>query len=149
MNMTRRRVLKSLLLFGAVMPVGGWFTYMLKKTTPQQYIERVLKYKLDYLNLSEQSLQQFSNDIIKQVEILKLSNNHHRMINVAITFDGWIQTAGWLNYEREKVHDYLARQFLFSTDFFLKGSDVSLVPEYIAFYDPLVRPCRNPFYISS
>ncbi len=36
-------------------------------------------------------------------------------------------------------------RFLASTDFFQQGADESLPLRYVAYYDPYVSPCYNPF----
>ncbi len=45
---------------------------------------------------------------------------------------------------REKLEEFLATDFLLSSDFFWKGADASRTVQYIALYDKM-RPCGNPF----
>lgn len=54
----------------------------------------------------------------------------------------------WVSPQDEirRFEDSIVTQYLLSTDFFAHGGDPRREIKYVAFYDPVGRPCANPFH---
>lgn len=52
---------------------------------------------------------------------------------------------GPLNFYSVRTNGRLFSTFLLSSDYYRNGADPEKVVHYVAFYDPYVSPCWNPF----
>lgn len=139
--LSRRLLLKSLLALPIVL--GGGYA-LLSRPGYQEMIADIVKKKLGFLDLDPQGVAKFSSQFSEKYEkgylkVLMIDISRRTMER----FDGFPR----LN-DRVKVFENLvAEQFLKSSDFFVNGQDESRVVKYrdIAFADPYLTPCANPF----
>lgn len=90
----------------------------------RRWIARKLERHFPYLDLDADGVRRF----------VELYESHR----------GIIEKNPWKMLSRPLPDDVCTR-YLASTDFFLHGADEARNVRFVAFYDPYVSPCYNPF----
>lgn len=144
--MNRRTFIKSAGITILTVPTFGVLSYLFKQSTPEKLILSSLRQQLPYLNVTNEEYLRFIDDI--KLELLKrktLDNNQRTIGNMVASYDNWLEAYQPYSELRDIVIERLSRHFLLSSDFFLNGANLNNQVTYIAWYNPLVRPCQNPF----
>ena len=136
---TRRAFLLSL---GVGIPAVCLWRYA--DASVDDAIVAVLDKRLNYLRLDPAGVRAFANDLaardivsqprLRLVEMVEPVYSH-----VALTGDSFVARAV------RHGEDRIVTLFLLSSDFFDENADEARMVRYLGFYDPLRRPCRNPF----
>ena len=126
----RRKFLSA--LGGAIgLCAGGWWlARRLNPYPPEDFaspvvelIAGILQRRLPFLKLDGKGINAFAGDLQAR--------------NPAV-----LRQAG---QGRTEAQDWLTERYLLSSDFFHYEADESRSVNYMAYYDPYVRPCGNPF----
>jgi hypothetical protein len=102
------------------------------KLAPEM-VARLIRGKLDYMVLDDESLSQFARDLSNlgaDVSWTLPAYVHITMLN-----------ARFIDNYAERI----SVQYLMSTNFFYRPTSVTEPPKYLAFYVRARRPCANPF----
>ncbi|HNP31431.1 hypothetical protein PJI16_06035 [Nitrospira sp. MA-1] len=135
-KISRRTFILSALASGLLSSLGGW--WIIKVPNNVDMIEGLVRKKLNYLQIEEAGLNAFAKDIAKE--------GYRASRKLIIISQLFIHTNLLDSMSRmNDLGDRFAKRFLLSSDFFWYGSDVTRVVKYLGFYDPYVKPCRNPF----
>ncbi len=132
----RRTFILTALASGLFSSLGGW--WIIKSTNNVDMIVGLVRKKLNYLQIDEAGLNAFAKDFVREGyrASMKLTIISHFFIHTNL-----LDSMSRMN----DLGDRIAKRFLLSSDFFWFGSDVTRVVKYLGFYDPYVKPCRNPF----
>jgi hypothetical protein len=137
---TRRILLAGAAVTGAVAGLFG-VRFLLAKDADA--VVKVLRKRLDYLQLDDADVQRFADDLASRHP---MSSVRLRTLVAAgplytgFAFSSHNFLADGIRHGEERV----TTLFLLSSDFFINGSDASKPVRYLGYYDP-VRPCGNPF----
>lgn len=93
---------------------------------------KVIADELHFLKLDPAGIEQFVSDHFKNKDIL-----------FRLRLKGYC-FLGLVSVESEKVKK-IVNLYLLSTDFFANGMDETRTIKYVAYYNPYLRPCMNPF----
>jgi hypothetical protein len=136
---TRRGFLLSTLAL-----IGGSVLWRVSLGSEEQAIVRVLRKRLDYLQLDDEDLHTFARDLLAQhvvsTDKLKAVGGLTFLYQHFSIF-GSQASSRILRHGEERIVSF----YLLSSTFFLNGADESKPVRYISFYNPLDRPCGNPF----
>lgn len=138
MKRISRRQLLGGVLFGAL-GLGGLYAY---ENRYRDLVVSIVRDRLSYLDLSQVDLDAFADDFIADRGAYGIRG---RLFAWAYPV---IENAGFLNPmpERTDTFEYrVVSRFLLSTDFFWHGSDETRAIQYVAYDNPYVRLCANPF----
>ena len=111
--------------------------------SPEDGVIRVLRKRLDYLNLDPDGLRRFAADVqqrkfISRFRLAMIDFSGPMYSDTNVSPDGRFGTL--LRYGE----DHVVTQFLISSDFFINGADTSRVVMYRGWFNPLLA-CGNPF----
>lgn len=139
--MKRRHFLYA--LSGVASLTAAVFGWRYLHMTGQDAIVSIVSRRLNYLRLDAAGLRRFAADFVATQDI---SGAKLRSLAASGLIDAHLPLPVTSSLAEEISHgaDRLVTQYLLSSDFFLKGADVSREVLYIAQYDP-VRACGNPF----
>lgn len=146
-RISRRRFLQQASLVAAGVLTG--LTACRKRETrpesPEEGLRLVLTKHLYYLTITPGSIERYSADVLARVghgyrrrllEILHLGRQYtDRDSNELANPYPWLP----------RMEKQLVTRFLLSSDFFQRGADERQPVRYLAYYDPYLRPCANPF----
>jgi hypothetical protein len=136
--MNRRKLLISSVA-GVLVLIGARFGI----ASPQNAVMRVVRKKLGYLRLDEESLQRFAADVCQRNVVSRFRLD---MIDFAGPLYSDVEaspdsrTGSLLRHGEDRV----VTQFLISSDFFINGANTDRVVKYLGWFDPLAA-CGNPF----
>ncbi len=120
-------------------------------TPPVVHIEAMLAHKLQGLILDPESTREFANTLIERFQRFGLVDSALDDVAAALakgespdivlplrTWNGTID-------EFRTLSDRIVEQFLFSSDFFYNGADMSRTVTYVGWHNPRAVGCMNPF----
>jgi hypothetical protein len=136
---TRRRFLLSL--------AGGFSALVVWRglgSTQADAIAAVLHKRLDYLQLDDAGVAAFARDLIARGYV---SPFRLRFVSAIRPLYERLPMAGHSRIEDVVRHgeERIVTLYLLSSDFFIHGADMARTIRYVGFYDPVARPCSNPF----
>ena len=140
---SRRRFLKKALLVTAAIPMAGLGAFLIKQKKPQVFIADVLKKKLSYLQVSEQTIQTFTQAYMQHY--LGDKPGATGLVMLLISFADWLAKVPGLDEKLSELEETIARDFLLATDFFQHGAQVNREVNFIGIHSPFTRPCAHPF----
>jgi hypothetical protein len=107
---------KAFLVAAATLPFVGGAAYLALTGKRESQLAAALRVRLPTLKLPSETLEAFSRDYADA--------GHH--------------------FRKKRAPDALVQQFLLSTDFFPAANELRELG-YVAFYDPELGVCHNPF----
>ncbi len=122
------------------------------RSTPQ-FVEAIVRQKLNYVEISRADLQAFADDFtihLRHWVEQRGLGKQFLVLRSFYTFTTWgvveSVTPARIRERINLLEEDVVSQFLLSTDFFEKEDPgTGRVPvEYLGFYDPYSWPCRNP-----
>lgn len=127
-----------------VLAYGG---YEFFTGSPDDIVVSILTRRLGYLKVSKPDFIRFAKEYVasknkKERRQLQLGS----VISLPMRFFSPYEFLPQGNPIR-RLENNVVTNFLLSTDFFLNGADESRKVTYLAFYNPLIRPCQNPFMV--
>lgn len=137
MNGRRRFFLSALLGGGVSAALAGYFALPL---TPEGRLETLLRARLDYLTIPDETMSAFVRDFMAHGDSRRrhLSTLRYAGERALYTAPLLRDRLPFARFER-----YVVSQFLMATDFFQNGADTSKPLRYVAFPDPYQRGCAN------
>jgi hypothetical protein len=140
----RRRLLLGGLGIAVVAGIGA---LGVGRVVTESEIASAVRRRLSFLHLEEEGLHAFAKDQIatllaKRPSWKRLKSRLRTTFAkpVVVNYGGANDT----RTRRQRTEDYLATLYLLSSDFFVKGADVSRTVQYVNLYDP-IRACSSPF----
>lgn len=105
-------------------------------------IVTVLQKRLHYLTLDDAGVHAFAKDLAasKMITVGKL-----RLAAAAGLLNFEPQSMNLLDTMLRQGEEHIVSTYLLSSDFFLRGADVTQKVSYMGFYDPFAYACRNSF----
>jgi hypothetical protein len=131
------------LIIGSIVAAVAVVGARLGLASPEDAVMRVLRKRLDYLQLDPDGVRRFAADVQQRKFI-------SRFRLTAIDFAGPLYSEadvspdGRFGSVLRHGEDHLVTQFLISSDFFINGADTGRVVMYRGWFNPL-RACGNPF----
>jgi hypothetical protein len=145
MKLTRRRFLLAAVPVSASLYVGGWWFFNVRKGETSRIIISVLKKKLYYLNISNQTLEAFVSDFQAS-----LPSRYSKLLSWA----GMLEPAysrfevfnltPYTKKRFEELEEHIISNFLLSSDFFYNDAREDREIKYMGLY-PYASSCSNPF----
>lgn len=131
---------RRMMIFGSLLSGGLFLTGGILLMSAN--LENVIRRRLGYLKIPDDVINQFANDFYstrtaEATLLQRLTSNPGRVAESVFSGNDVLALA-LLAEER------VCTLFLFSTDFFQNGADVSKPLQYLYFADPYVSPCVNP-----
>lgn len=145
MKLSRRRFLLAVVPASASLYVGGWWFFNVRKGESSQIIISILKKRLHYLNISDQTLEAFASDIQTSLP----SGYRHTlswagMLEPAYSCVDIFHVTSRTKRIFEEVEEYIISKFLLSSDFFYNNAREDREVQYIGLYQ-YASFCSNPF----
>jgi hypothetical protein len=111
--------------------------------SPEHGVIRVLRKRLDYLQLDEAGVHRFAKDVIDKQAI---SSFRLRVLDYAgpLYDDTDLSRDSAIGGPIGHGEDRVVTQYLISSDFFIHGADTNRVVRYLGWFNPLAA-CGNPF----
>lgn len=129
MKIKRRRFL---FIAGAGTLITALASAKFVTTSFEDSAENLIRRELAFLKLDDRGVSAFVRDYAGAKDrYYKLLLKSYSMLGIDSGQSG-------------KVHQ-LVSTYLLSTDFFARNMDESRVIQYVALYDPYLRPCAHPF----
>lgn len=131
------------LIIGCIVAAAAVLGARLGVASPEDAVIRVLRKRLDYLNLDPEGVHRFAADVQRK----KFVSRFRLMV---IDFVGPLYSEtnvspdGHPGDTLRHGEDHVVTQFLISSDFFINGADTNRVVKYLGWYNPL-QACGNPF----
>lgn len=145
MKLTRRRFLLAVVPASASLYVGGWWLFNVRKGETSQIIISILKKKLYYLNISDQTLETFASDIHRYIPSgTRRSLSWAGMLEPAYSYVDIFHVTSRTKIRIEELEEYIISQFLLSSDFFYNDAREDREIQYIGLYK-YASFCSNPF----
>ena len=140
MDQSKRRFLKSTLLFAPV--IGAGFYY--NSVSYEKLIQKAIYTRLHYLKLDTQGVSTFARDY---AENFYKSKKTIISIDLAVTANEFFPGFTRLSERVHNYEDYIVIKFLESSNFFFNGSDENKPVKYLGINhaDPYNVYCTNPF----
>lgn len=143
-KVSRRTVVLSALVSGVSLYVGGWWGLKVRHNDSTDAIAAVVQRRLDYLQLDEQGVAAFAEDVRARLD----DGVNRRLSWLGLVHPLYSAVGGTamtpLDDEFRRFEEWLVARFLLSSDFFLHDADETRTIEYVGYYDPYERPCSNP-----
>jgi hypothetical protein len=141
MRLSRRAFLVLGGAAGAAALGGAYLWYF---GNPAKFVVAILQRYVGYLRVDRGSFLVFAE------EYVKFKPNYEHAFAEAEIADELLEVTNpykWFGQGTpfRRLDDNIVSRYLLSTDFFQNGADETRAVRYVAFYDPYVTPCRNPF----
>ena len=138
-QLRRRLFLTTLAGLGLIAAGAGIAVWPL---AAEQRLKRLLRSRLGYLKISDEVIQAFTNDYMKDPE--------HRFDHFrTITYPGQRMVYGYEMFADHlpifRFERFVISSFLLSTDFFQEGAQVDRPLRYLRYNDRYSVGCGNPF----
>jgi hypothetical protein len=132
----------------ASLPLAYFCARWLTEDHSVDLVISILRRHLSYLKVSNADLVAFAQDMVRSGELVQIGSSKFYLLGLVHPFYATLI----FGFERPTVRDQLAlfesrliTRFLFSTDFFWKGSNITQVVTYQKLHNPYQMPCANPF----
>ncbi len=135
---------RSMIVAGVTAFVGLRYAYKWRYGDPEEVIVAILKRRVAYLRVDTKSFEPFAKAYVVARRQYRERLKH---LSVAAGPLQYFTPYSWLRpgHPMRRLENNVVSMFLLSTDFFHNGADEGRVVSYVAFYDPMVAVCRNPF----
>lgn len=145
MKLTRRQFLLAVVPASASLYVGGWWLINVRKGETSQIIISILKKKLYYLNISDQTLETFASDVQTILPSgYRRSMSWAGMLSPAYARVDIFHLTQRTKQKIEEFEEYIVSKFLLSSDFFYNDAREDREIQYIGLYQH-ASICSNPF----
>jgi hypothetical protein len=127
--------------------VAGVTVGLLARPVIESEIEAVVRRRLSYLKLDAAGVRRFASDQTTKILAKRVSFSRMRY-HLASSFGSSYKRFARSTDTRsrtQRIEDMWVCDYLLSSDFFINGSNETRVIQYVSYYDPLLRPCGNPF----
>ena len=108
------------------------------KTVYEKAIVSGLKNRFSYLKLEPNCLAQFAKAFINFQETQDYA--YAQKVKIKL-LSSYVTPGG----KHSDIEDYVAENFLLSTDFFYNKMDATKEVKFVSLFNPQLRPCSNPF----
>ncbi len=138
--MNRRKFIGISLLSIIGITIAGIFAFNDFETV----VLKILRQDLKDMNIQEKHFKKFIADAQNTGSASKLMLDKKKKAFIFLFF--FLPKVG-LPYESkyQELRQRIVSDFLLATDFFVNGMDTKKDINYIALFDPYLRPCQNPF----
>ncbi len=131
-------------MVSALAGLSGLLAWQLFRGSMEDAIVSMLRKRLDYLTLDDNGLNAFARDAVANGVIAR--PKLHLMAAAGSQYARLVSPgAGYIGHTVRHGEERIISAYLMSSDFFISGADMSRVVRYLGYYDPLRRPCGNPF----
>ena len=138
----RRRFMAAGAVGGLLL--GSYAAYKWFTGDATEVVLSILERRLGHLDLPDHAFAKFSNEYVESKAPHQESLSRLAVVSFPLRF---VTPYGLLGagHPLRRLENNVVTQFLLSTDFFQHGADETRRVNYVAFYDPVKTPCRNPF----
>ena len=148
MSISRRALITKWLPSSMVLACIPYSFYKFKTGKASEIVVSILERRLGYLHFEDGAFEAYAKEYLQfrkqyQSELAKLAV-------VALPMR-YVTPYEFLSNDHllVRLEDNVVSNFLMSTDFFHTQMDEERVIQYQGFYDPIKRPCTNPFFVNT